>query len=530
MNKNNINILDCTLRDGGYYNYWNFHPELVQKYLKSIEKSNIKFVELGFRFLHNKNFFGPFATTTDSFLKKLKLPQNITYAVMINAKDFFSDPTLINKKFSKSIFSRIKLVRIAVNFNDYAKCQSMCKILKTKGYQIGLNLMQSQDKKSKDYTKVGNEIRKWKLVDILYFADSLGCMNSENIENITKKLLNSWKGSLGIHAHNNKSIALSNTLKSIENGVTWCDSTITGMGRGAGNVETEHLSIEVNQRNYAKVEPKFLSSTAEDFNVLKKKYNWGANIYYHYAALKRIHPTYVQNILSDKRYNKSNLIDSLDSLSKLKSSSYSSELATEIFYDGKKIEKGSWNAKDKFKNKEVVLIGAGPSVAKYKYEITHYLKQNKKIALFLNINPFLNNSIAHATIACNDSRVAIDSKEYKKIDHKIILPKKKLKNLINLKYKKIKNYEINIKGDGFEIFNNHCIVKWPLAIAYALSILTVANVKNIKLIGFDGYKNDKEKNLEMNDVFEKYKKLKNSKNIISLTSTIYKIPKRILFK
>ena len=124
-----------------------------------IEKSNIKFVELGFRFLHNKNFFGPFATTTDSFLKKLKLPQNITYAVMINAKDFFSDPTLINKKFSKSIFSRIKLVRIAVNFNDYAKCQSMCKILKTKGYQIGLNLMQSQDKKSKDRNQ--KSLRSW---------------------------------------------------------------------------------------------------------------------------------------------------------------------------------------------------------------------------------------------------------------------------------------------------------------------------------------------------------------------------------
>ena len=530
MIKKNINILDCTLRDGGYYNYWNFQPELVQKYLESMQKSKIKFIELGFRFLNSKDFYGPFATTTDSFLKTLKLPKNITYAVMINAKEYFSDPELIDKKFSKSVFSKIKLVRIAVNFNDYAKCKKICKVLKKKGYQIGLNLMQSHDKRNKDYIKVGNEIRKWKLVDILYFADSLGCMDSKNIENITKKLLNSWKGPLGIHAHNNKSIALSNTLESIKNGVNWCDSTVTGMGRGAGNVETEHLLMEANQRNYAKVEPKYLSLITENFNILKKKYNWGANIYYHYAALKRIHPTYVQNILLDKRYDKSNLIDSFNSLSQLKSSSYSSELATEIFYEDKKIKKGSWNAKNKFKNKEVVLIGAGPSVAKYKNQISQYINQNKKTTLFLNTNPFLNNNLAHATIACNDSRIAIDSGEYKKITHKIILPRKKLKNLINLKYKKINNYEINIRGDGFKIFNNYCILKWPLAIAYALSILTAGNAKSIKLIGFDGYKNDKERNLEMNNVFEKYKELKNSKEITSLTSTKYKIQKKILFK
>ena len=134
------------------------------------------------------------------------------------------------------------------------------------------------------------------------------------------------------------------------------------------------------------------------------------------------------------------------------------------------------------------------------------------------------------TIACNDSRVALDSNKYKELNHKIILPKNKLKNLINIKNKKIYDYGLNVNGDGFKIYENYCVIKWPLAIAYALSFLTMANVKKIELIGFDGYSNDKEKNLEMNDIFKKYQLLNSAKKIISLTPTIYKIKKKIIFK
>ena len=49
-----INILDCTLRDGGYYNNWDFSKDLVNDYLKAISDSGIKNVEIGFRSLKEK--------------------------------------------------------------------------------------------------------------------------------------------------------------------------------------------------------------------------------------------------------------------------------------------------------------------------------------------------------------------------------------------------------------------------------------------------------------------------------------------
>ena len=47
-------LLDCTLRDGGYYNDWNFSKKLIQDYIHQISKTNICYIELGFRLFKKK--------------------------------------------------------------------------------------------------------------------------------------------------------------------------------------------------------------------------------------------------------------------------------------------------------------------------------------------------------------------------------------------------------------------------------------------------------------------------------------------
>ena len=69
---------------------------------------------------------------------------------------------------------------------------------------------------------------------VLYFADSLGSLNSKETINLIKILRKKWKGDLGIHTHDNMQNALKNSLEALENGVKWIDTTVTGMGRGPG--------------------------------------------------------------------------------------------------------------------------------------------------------------------------------------------------------------------------------------------------------------------------------------------------------
>ena len=75
-------ILDCTLRDGGYYVNWSFAESTVKKYLSAIATAKIDIIELGFRFLPTGKFLGAFAYTTDEYLKLLDLPKNIPIATI----------------------------------------------------------------------------------------------------------------------------------------------------------------------------------------------------------------------------------------------------------------------------------------------------------------------------------------------------------------------------------------------------------------------------------------------------------------
>ena len=144
--KNNKPILvDCTLRDGGYYNNWDFSTSIINSYLSAMKSVNVDIVEIGFRFLNNDGFKGPCAYTTDNFLRSLDIPKNLIVAVMINASDL---QTIIGwEKALERLFPEkanttpLKLVRIACHFHELENTINAIKWLKKKGHMVGLNLM-----------------------------------------------------------------------------------------------------------------------------------------------------------------------------------------------------------------------------------------------------------------------------------------------------------------------------------------------------------------------------------------------------
>ena len=244
-------FLDCTLRDGGYYNSWDFNHELINNYLIAMKAVGVDVVELGFRMTDQKGFKGACAYTTDSFVRTLEIPEGITFCVMINASEILVN-SLYSEKILGTLFpetaeiSRVSLVRIACHTHEFMEALHAFKFLNSKGYRVAFNLMQVSECDSKELILLAKEAMKYPF-DVLYFADSLGNMNSEKVQNVIELLRTHWNGALGIHAHDNIGLGLSNTLYALNKGVTWVDSTVTGMGRGAGNVKTELLAIEMSK-------------------------------------------------------------------------------------------------------------------------------------------------------------------------------------------------------------------------------------------------------------------------------------------
>ena len=155
MKNKKIKILDCTLRDGGYYNNWDFDPDLVETYLNAMEKASIDVIEIGFRSPPKKAFMGPFVYSLDDYLESLSLPKNILIGVMINATDYLKAPedpvVMINKLFQPRDKSPVGLVRIAINFDQVLEAEVLASHLKELGYQVGLNMMQSHGKEESKY-------------------------------------------------------------------------------------------------------------------------------------------------------------------------------------------------------------------------------------------------------------------------------------------------------------------------------------------------------------------------------------------
>ena len=219
-----LKILDCTFRDGGYYVNWSFDESLVKKYLSAVAITKVDIIELGFRFLSKDKFLGAFAYTSDEYLMALSLPKNLSIAVMINADEIICRKdcgvrNTVNQLFRSQSESPVSIVRVAVHVKDVNAARDIVDELKSLGYQVFLNLMQIDSVSSGDIVEISSQIESWRLVDVLYFADSFGSMDPDRIEEVVDLIASEWKGSIGVHAHDNKGHALQNTLRAHECGV-----------------------------------------------------------------------------------------------------------------------------------------------------------------------------------------------------------------------------------------------------------------------------------------------------------------------
>ena len=314
-----IKIIDCTLRDGGYYNNWNFSKKLIQDYIHQISKTNICYIELGFRFFKKKKPLGLTAYTADKLIDSLNIPNKLNIGIMINAGELVKNKknTLSNlKKLFPSINKKIKFVRFACHFDEVFFLKSCISWLKENKIEVFINIMQSSELGHQNIKKISLFLKNTDIKS-LYIADSLGALNATYLLKIIKKFKQYWPGQMGLHAHNNLNLALDNSIVALKNNVNWIDSTILGMGRGPGNLLTEEIFKFLNYKNNS------INRLKNNyFKQLKDKYKWGPNKYYRLAAIYKIHPSYIQEILSDKKQPSKNYIRIINNLKKMGAKKY----------------------------------------------------------------------------------------------------------------------------------------------------------------------------------------------------------------
>ena len=158
-----VKILDCTLRDGGYYNNWVFNEDLVNSYLNAMKVNEVDFVEIGLRSFNKAGFKGPYAFSTDTFLDSLNIPKNLNIGVMVNASEFNKFESKFLKEKICSLFkpasdSRISLVRIASHLEEFDRSLELCEIFRELGYIVGINIMQISEASNEQIIEFGKKL------------------------------------------------------------------------------------------------------------------------------------------------------------------------------------------------------------------------------------------------------------------------------------------------------------------------------------------------------------------------------------
>lgn len=524
-----MKYLDCTLRDGGYYNAWDFSEPLIHQYIIAMQSAGVDAVELGLRSLKNSSFNGACAYSTDEFLHTLLLPPSLTIGVMINGSELLGDipqVEVLERLFPlPASESPVDLVRIACHVHEFSKALPAVIWLKERGYQVGFNLMQVANR-SEDEIKTLAKLAAEYPLDVLYFADSMGSMTPDQTAQIIQWLRSEWQGALGIHTHDNLGLALSNTLRALDEGVTWVDSTVTGMGRGPGNARTEELAIEMAARRGKPVNLiPLMSLLREYFKPMQAKYGWGTNPYYYLAGKYGIHPTYIQEMLSDSRYGEEDVLAVIEHLRNEGGKKFSLNTldAARHFYRGS--PNGQWAPDTLFSGRDVLLLGTGPGVANHRQALEHYIRQHKPLVMALNTQSAIDAEMIDVRVACHPVRLLADCEAHISLPQPLITPYSMLPIEVQnaLANKEVLDFGLEVQTNTFAFERTHCIIPTSLVVAYALAVATSGKANRILMAGFDGYPGEDPRNQDTNQLLRQYQETPNITPLLCITPTRYDI-------
>lgn len=232
-----IHIVENTLRDGSYVIDFQFTKEQTQKVVSELDRMGFKYIEVGHGLglgAYNNPKCGFSAENDEVYIQTARQAAN-------NAKivSFFIPGigTIEDIRIAKS--NGLDFIRCGININDFKNLRPYAEEAKKQGLTLAINLMKSYAVKSYEYSKIVQEIDKWQLADVIYLVDSAGCMFPNEVKEYIDRTRQNITTPLGFHGHNNLSMGIANSIQALQSGASYIDTCVRGMGRSAGNAQTE---------------------------------------------------------------------------------------------------------------------------------------------------------------------------------------------------------------------------------------------------------------------------------------------------
>ncbi len=309
MYREQIKVLDCTIRDGGLMNNHDFDDRFVRAIYKAVSEAGIDYMEIGYknsRKLFPGEKYGAWKFCSDEDIRKVTegIPSKTKISVMVDVDRVDLDDIKPKKE------SPVTMIRTACYVKDVDKAIYLANHFADKGYETAVNLMAISKVLEVELTECLQQLEKECKCNVVYLVDSNGSLYQETVEYLIKKAKSIIKTKeVGIHAHNNQQLAFGNTIEAIIHNANYLDSTIFGMGRAAGNCPTELLLGFLKNPKFD-IRP-ILDVISKEMIPLSKKVEWGYVIPYAITGILDEHPKSALELReSDKKDNYREFYDS----------------------------------------------------------------------------------------------------------------------------------------------------------------------------------------------------------------------------
>lgn len=298
-----LKLLECTLRDGGYINDWNFSYNAIVDMIQKLEKTNVDILELGF--LKNESY-NMNRTVFNSVEQIAALIPNknpsINYAAMVEVVNPI--PLAMLSKRTPEGIDTIRVIVWKTKHDDVGNVvdaleegYKYCKGIVDKGYNLCVQPARVDQYSDDEFISM---VKKFSTLNPLaiYIVDSWGTQNAEEIMHYVHLADTNLPSeiSIGFHGHNNMMQAFDTATTFIHSGIKRdliVDASVYGMGRGAGNLNLELFAAYMNKvegKNY-NIAP-IIEVYEKYIAPLLKKYSWGYSIYYFLTAQYNCNPNY----------------------------------------------------------------------------------------------------------------------------------------------------------------------------------------------------------------------------------------------
>lgn len=492
----NVSILDCTLRDGGRIINCEFSDQDILDIARELTDANINIIEMGFlRDEKQVNYQGNSTFFTDVKQIEAFIPEDRKNTEYVAFVDFeLYDFAKLSKCTGRSVtgirfgFTKKQFLKKP---KEILKCMQQ---VKQKGYHLfvqGVNTPAYSDKELLELIDIMNKVKPYSFG----IVDTYGSMYLDDIVHYYDLVDYNLERSIhiDIHSHNNfqSSFAFAQKIIAHSEGkrAVILDSTLEGMGKCAGNLNTELITDYLNRKKgYAYNFDNILDIIDNYLYKIKHRYVWGYSVPAFMAGIYKSHPNNIIYLTEKFRMNTrdiKNIISMIDEDTRQRYDYNNIERLYIEYNENKESDSTCIQELSQcIEGQKTLLLIPGYSLVAQKEVIEAYVKREKPFVFSVNfVSDFKNSYVFWG----NAKRYQLERKR-KHVLHKDIL-------CTNVAKQQEGAYIVDYHRlicQGFKYFDNSAIM--------CLNLLEILGTAELTIAGFDGFDLDKENNY-MDDSF-----------------------------